>query len=148
MMTVNAVAPAILTEAFVRVVQSWQCEKKLLYISSGAGRRVYEGWFSYGASKAAVDQMARTLLQEQKTQKSPIVCVAYGPGVTETDMQKEVRSEKDDDSLPIIAQLRKMKDNGQVLSADRAAQICVDFLRSSKFGRSAIEDVYDILAEK
>jgi benzil reductase ((S)-benzoin forming) len=146
LLIVNAVAPAILGEAFVRHTQKWPVEKKMICISSGAGRRAMQGWSAYGSSKAALDHQCRILFEEQKHQQYPIGVLAYGPGVTETSMQEAVRAS--DQSIPAVKQLTNMKTDGNVFPAERCAEIMIGFIESSKFGRSAIEDVYDILAEE
>jgi short-subunit dehydrogenase len=42
LLNVNTVAPSIITELFVRHVQSWPIDKRLLFLSSGAAWKVYE----------------------------------------------------------------------------------------------------------
>jgi len=146
LLLVNTVAPAILAEAFVRHVQTWPVEKKMICISSGAARKCYEGWWAYGSSKAAIDHQCRILQVEQKRHQHPVVAVAYGPGVTETSMQERVRAS--DQTIPAVASLTKMKEDGKVFPAARAAEILVGFIESSKYGRSPTEDVYDLLDEE
>jgi benzil reductase ((S)-benzoin forming) len=61
-------------------------------ISSGAARSVYEGWSSYGAGKAAVDQWVRIAGAEQERRGGRCRVVAIAPGVVETAMQAKIRA--------------------------------------------------------
>ncbi|CAE7078998.1 unnamed protein product [Rhizoctonia solani] len=47
------------------------------------------GWYSYRASKAAVNQMIKTLSLELKARKIPAVALAYHPGTVRTDLSKD-----------------------------------------------------------
>ncbi|KAH7340327.1 hypothetical protein B0J17DRAFT_650948 [Rhizoctonia solani] len=47
------------------------------------------GWYSYRASKAAVNQMIKTLSLELKARKVPAVALAYHPGTVRTDLSKD-----------------------------------------------------------
>jgi benzil reductase ((S)-benzoin forming) len=61
----NAAAPLILAEAFLRAVRNLSCRRQLVLLSSGAARRPYPGVAAYGAAKAAVDQWVRAVGNEQ-----------------------------------------------------------------------------------
>jgi benzil reductase ((S)-benzoin forming) len=142
-MLVNSVAPLLLTEAFVRAFGDAAFDKRILMISSGAGRTVYAGWASYGASKAALDHMTRILVEEQQGAAHPIRACSYGPGVVETSMQAAVRNTESD--LPIVARLREMKAAGKTMDPARSAQIATDYLLSAEFGSKATEDAYNLI---
>ncbi|KAF8758836.1 Enoyl-(Acyl carrier protein) reductase [Rhizoctonia solani] len=47
------------------------------------------GWYSYRASKAAVNQVIKTLSLELKARKVPGVALAYHPGTVRTDLSKD-----------------------------------------------------------
>ncbi|KAJ1310333.1 hypothetical protein OPQ81_007072 [Rhizoctonia solani] len=49
------------------------------------------GWYSYRASKAAVNQLIKTLSLELKARKIPAVALAYHPGTVRTDLSKRFR---------------------------------------------------------
>jgi len=57
----NSAAPQVLGDAFLRAVARGRTNACLTFISSGAASSVYEGWTSYGAGKAAIDQWVRTV---------------------------------------------------------------------------------------
>lgn len=142
-MLVNSIAPLLLTEAFVRAFATAPFDKRILMISSGAGRTAYAGWASYGASKAALDHMTRILREEQSTAAHPIRACSYGPGVVETKMQAAVRNTADD--IPIVLRLREMKAAGKTMDPARASQVASDYLLSDAFGSTATEDAYNLI---
>ncbi|CAE6515544.1 unnamed protein product [Rhizoctonia solani] len=47
------------------------------------------GWYSYRASKAAVNQLIKTLSLELKARNIPAVALAYHPGTVRTDLSKD-----------------------------------------------------------
>ncbi|GAB0138152.1 hypothetical protein EsDP_00006396 [Epichloe bromicola] len=60
----------------------------ILWVSSGAARRAYQGWSAYGSSKAALNSLSTHLAFEEKD----ITSVAVEPGRVDTDMQGQIRS--------------------------------------------------------
>lgn len=47
------------------------------------------GWYSYRASKAALNQVIRTFDLHLQTKKTPAICVGVHPGTVKTDLSKE-----------------------------------------------------------
>jgi NAD(P)-dependent dehydrogenase (short-subunit alcohol dehydrogenase family) len=76
----------------------------LVNISSGAGKKPYEGWAVYCASKAAVDQLTRVVALEE----APHDLSAYSlaPGLVDTDMQAAVRA-SDERMFPEVDRFRQ-----------------------------------------
>ncbi len=87
----NSAAPQVLGDAFLRAARGTAAACQLVMISSGAARSAYEGWTSYGAGKAAVDQWVRTAGAEQAHRGGRCRIVAVAPGVVETAMQEQIR---------------------------------------------------------
>lgn len=46
------------------------------------------GWFSYRASKAALNQIIRTFDLHLQTKRAPAICVGMHPGTVKTDLSK------------------------------------------------------------
>lgn len=46
------------------------------------------GWYSYRASKAALNQVVKTFDLHLQMKKSPAICVAVHPGTMKTDLSK------------------------------------------------------------
>lgn len=61
-----------------------------LFVSSGASTKPYDGWLSYGASKAAVNHVALDLSVEEAPK---IHSISIAPGVVNTEMQTHIRNE-------------------------------------------------------
>jgi benzil reductase ((S)-benzoin forming) len=97
--TLNLIAPSVLTNSFIECYNSTDCEKVILNISSGAGKRPIDGWAVYCASKAGVDMFSRVVDEEQKVRASQpqenihkgFKIFSIAPGVVDTAMQDEIR---------------------------------------------------------
>lgn len=79
---VNTFAPMALIQT---VASTFQDHPIILNISSDAGREAYPGWGGYGASKAALDHMSRTLAQEHPSWR----VLSVDPGDMNTKMHQE-----------------------------------------------------------
>jgi len=87
----NSAAPQVLGDAFLRAVAKGSTPAQLIFISSGAASSVYEGWTSYCAGKAAVDQWTRTAGAEQERRGGHCRVLSVAPGVVATGMQQQIR---------------------------------------------------------
>lgn len=109
----NAAAPQVLGDAFLRALRGTRAPAWLLFIGSGASRSVYEGWSGYCAGKAAVDHWTRTAGAEQarRGDRCRILCVA--PGVVGTAMQEEIRQTPERD-FPSVERFRELHREGEL----------------------------------
>ena len=83
---VNAVGPAAVTQALLRNLCAGK-RRTIVNLSSGLGsisENDSGGWISYRASKAALNQLTRTIAAELK--KDRFICIALCPGWVRTDM--------------------------------------------------------------
>lgn len=137
---INLTAPLALTAAFLRLTSTWQAERKILNISSGAAHKAYAGWGVYCATKAALDHFSRCLALEQQGQPNGAKVVALAPGVIDTDMQAAVRRAAPDDfaELPRFVAL---KESGQLPTPREAAQRLLRYLARDDFGATPVDDV-------
>lgn len=132
----NVAAPLALSAAFVRATEHAR-ERRILHISSGAGTNAYSGWSVYCASKAALDHHARAVALD-RTPRLRIASVA--PGVIDTDMQAEIRATSERE-FPDRQRFVRMKEEGELLSPDRAGGAVVEHLLSDAFGREPTIDL-------
>lgn len=95
---VNAAAPLILGEAFLRAGRHLRCRRQLVLLSSGAARRPYPGVAAYGAAKAAVEQWVRAAGNEQ-ARRGDVQVLSVNPGRVATAMHEQLR-DTTDDQLP------------------------------------------------
>jgi benzil reductase ((S)-benzoin forming) len=128
----NFVAPALLSHAFVQHLNRFDCDKRIIYISSGAANHPYPGWSHYCSTKAGTDMLMKCIAVEQDDLESPVQVMAYNPGRTETDMQAEIRKQKYED-FPAVESFIRAKEKGNLNPpADVAAHIA-GFVTSDRF---------------
>jgi benzil reductase ((S)-benzoin forming) len=117
----NSAAPQVLGQAFLRAVDGLTCEQHLVMLSSGAARTPYEGWTTYGAGKAAIDQWVRSTGLEQDRREVPCRVIAVAPGVVDTAMQRQVRESTE---FPRAERFRDLYTSGGLTDpADAARRI-------------------------
>jgi benzil reductase ((S)-benzoin forming) len=106
----NAAAPLILAEAFLRAVRNLSCRRQLVLLSSGAARRPYPGVAAYGAAKAAVDQWVRAVGNEQ-ARRGQAEVLAISPGRVATAMHEQLRA-AGNDRLPDHSEFIRLHEEG------------------------------------
>jgi len=119
--SVNLIAPMLLTSNFIKNLKFFKKEKKVINISSGAGKSPYAGWSAYTASKSAIDMFTKSVALEQKMLKNGIKIVSFAPGVVETDMQKEIRESNKDD-FPLVDKFVDIKERDALLKPTFVAE--------------------------
>jgi hypothetical protein len=117
----NAAAPQVLGDAFLRAAGGTAAPCTLLFITSGAATSVYEGWSAYGAGKAAVDQWVRTAGAEQKRRGGRCRVLAVAPGVIATAMQEQIRA-MTEEHFPVVERFRELHRAGALRDAADAAR--------------------------
>lgn len=117
----NSGAPQALGHAFLRAVAGADVEAHLLMLSSGAARTPYEGWSSYGAGKAAVDQWVRAVGKEQQRRSPGCRVLAVAPGVVATRMQERIR-EMSPEQFPAVGKFRDLHARDALVDPDDAAR--------------------------
>ena len=85
---VNAIGPALLAKHFLPLLPS---KGKSVFVSVSAkvgsiGDNALGGWYSYRASKAALNQLLHSAAIELKRKKPEAVCVALHPGTVDTGL--------------------------------------------------------------
>lgn len=129
---VNFVAPVILTHQFVHKFQDFKAEKRVIMISSGAADKSYYGWSHYCSTKAGINRFMQVLAVEQKNEKFPVKTIAFNPGMMETSMQEEIRSQ-DIKDFTAIDKFINAKETGRVGDPEIIARKMVDILWSEEF---------------
>lgn len=132
----NIAAPMILANAVVAATPQ-ASEKRILHVSSGAGRSAYPGWSVYCATKAALDHHARAAALDKI---SALRICSLAPGVIDTGMQAEIRATPLE-QFPIRERFDALKRNGELSSPKACAKHLVDYLLSEKFGEEPVADL-------
>ena len=134
--SLNVAAPLMLSSA---VAASDVAERRVLHVSSGAGRNAYPGWSVYCAGKAALDHHARAAAQDNT---AGLRICSLAPGVIDTDMQAQIRA-SDVASFPLKAHFEGLKRDGALASPEDCAKRLVSFALSPGFGDTPVADLRD-----
>jgi len=132
----NVAAPLMLAAA---VAATDVAERRVLHVSSGAGRNAYPGWAVYCASKAALDHHARAAALDEQ---AGLRIVSLAPGVIDTDMQAQIRA-TDPADFPLRDRFQELKSSGALTSPADCAGRLVDFALGEGFGAAAVADLRD-----
>lgn len=139
-MQVNLIAPALLTNSFIRHTQAWPIVKRIVGISSGAAKKPYPGWGAYCTAKAGLDMLTRCVSVEQEGQPHPVKICAVAPGVVDTDMQREIRAASELD-FPQVSRFVQLEERGDLVSPEAAAKQLLHLLQTNAFAQGDIADL-------
>lgn len=128
---VNLVAPMLLMRGFLRATEKVAKLRRIVNISSGAGRRPIPGWSAYCAAKAGLDMATQVVALEAQGREPRVEAVSLAPGVIDTGMQERVRGASAEDFAD-VERFRKMKADGTLRSS---ADVAADILRAEASGR-------------
>lgn len=135
-------APMLLTAAFLQATQAFGVPRKVLNISSGLGRRPMASQAAYCAAKAGMDHFTRCVALDEAVQTNGAKVCSLAPGVIDTDMQTQLRGAKPND-FPDRAGFENLKQSGQLMSPDEAAERVLAWLDRPDFGQKPVADVRD-----
>ncbi|HEY0297511.1 MAG TPA: SDR family oxidoreductase [Bordetella sp.] len=134
----NVTAVMLLTARFLQAVAGLDAQRRVINISSGAGRSPTAGWGVYCATKAALDIYTRVLNQEQGA--AGVRAVSLAPGIVDTDMQAAIRS-SDPAHFPALAKFQDFKKSGALAQPDAVAARILAYLDRDDFGATEIDDI-------
>lgn len=140
LMRVNLEAPMLLTRAFLAVTAAWPGTRRVLNISSGAGRRAITGWSVYCAAKAGLDHFTRVLAADEALKPHGAKVCSLAPGVIDTGMQEQLRA-ADSVGFPDQARFHELKHTGQLATPAAAAARVLAVLARPDFGTEPVADV-------
>ncbi|HUQ29890.1 MAG TPA: SDR family NAD(P)-dependent oxidoreductase [Usitatibacter sp.] len=138
-LAVNLVAPMVLMRRFLSATSHVPL-RRVINISSGAGRRPISGWSAYCAAKAGLDMVTRVVALEAQSRGLAIEAVSLAPGVIDTGMQESVRSASAEDFAD-VARFRQMKEEGVLRQAD---DVAAEILAAERDGRLKGDAVLDL----
>ena len=141
-LSVGLEAPMQLTAAFLRATESWSCQRKVLNVSSGLGRRAMASQAGYCAAKAGMDHFTRCVALEEGLKPQGARLCSLAPGVIDTDMQVQLRA-ADAMDFPDQASFLGLKASGSLTSPDEAARRLLAYLARPDFGANPVADVRD-----
>ena len=137
----NLTAPMILSNAFIQTLKEFDGVKRIINISSGAGRNAYEGWGTYCTTKAGLDHFSRVVALEQENAKYPVDIVSIAPGIIDTGMQETIRGSKEE-AFPLLEKFMDYKEKGLFSSAEQTAEKLISFIENVDF--KTIDSITDL----
>lgn len=119
---VNTVAPAILMNEFIRrYLSCTSCQKIILNVSSGAGKKPVDGWSCYCSSKSALDMFSSVIAVEKRMDKNNIRIFSVSPGIVDTEMQDEIRKVSKED-FSRLSEFIEYKKEGMLVTPQKVAK--------------------------
>lgn len=128
----NLTAPMLLSNAFISKLKGFRGQKRIVSISSGAGRNAYEGWGVYCTTKAGLDHFTRVAAIEQQSATYPVDVMSIAPGIIDTGMQETIRS-SDASDFPLLDRFVDYKEQGKLSSAGEVAGKLIALLDRKDF---------------
>lgn len=141
----NAAAPLIVGEAFLRAGRPLRCRRQLVLLSSGAARRAYPGVAAYGAAKAAVDQWVRAAGDEQ-ARRGDVQVLSVTPGRVATAMHEQLRAAPDH-QLPDHPEFIRLYEEGLLSDPGDVARRLWSLLDDQGIASGQVLDLADYPAE-
>lgn len=145
-LSLNLEGPMVMTQVFVQHLRQLDIPKRILFISSGAGRKPYPGWSTYCTAKAGMDMFAQVLATEQATEDFPFLVSSLAPGVVDTEMQAFIRGQNEAD-FPRLQRFLDLKSTGKLWSAEFVATHIAQYLFSEAFGEQTVTDLRDWVSD-
>jgi benzil reductase ((S)-benzoin forming) len=134
-------APVALTAVFLRATAHWAAsDRRVLFISSGLGRRAMAGSAAYCAQKAGLDHFARALALEEQGRPHGARVASVAPGIIDTDMQKQLRG-ADLLRFPERVKFDEFHRSGALDSPAAAAAKMIALLERADYGANPVTDV-------
>jgi benzil reductase ((S)-benzoin forming) len=137
---VNAIAPLLLINKFIKKYQNINSKKTILNISSGAGRHTIDAWTTYCASKSAMDMFSENIYVEQQFYPEEMRFSIYSvaPGVVDTPMQEKIRN-SDENNFSEKEKFVLLKKNNQLSNPNDIAEKLIFCLDKGLFKKVKID---------
>ncbi|MBS4177353.1 (S)-benzoin forming benzil reductase [Lederbergia citrea] len=139
--SVNLTAPMILSSTFINNLMNHKIVKKIINISSGAGRHPYSGWSSYCAGKAGLDHYTRVVAEEQKNVPYGVKVISIAPGIIDTGMQEKIRM-SDEKDFVLLDRFKGYKEQGLLSSPEETARKLIHVIQNDHF--TEMDDILDL----
>jgi benzil reductase ((S)-benzoin forming) len=134
---INLIAPMILTSTFMKHTKDWKVDKRVISISSGAGKNPYFGWGAYCTTKAGVNMFTQCVATEEVEKEYPVKTVAFAPGVVDTNMQAQIRETNKEDFIN-LERFIALKEEGKLLSPEYVAKAIRNLLETADFPQGEV----------
>jgi len=140
---INTIAPAILMNEFIkRYLTCATCQKIIINVSSGAGKKPVDGWSGYCSSKAALDMFSNVIGVEKRMDKNNIRIFSVSPGIVDTAMQDELRKVNKED-FSRLAEFIEYKKEGMLVPPQKVAKKYLHIIENEQKFHDVIVSVRD-----
>ncbi|EFC39658.1 predicted protein [Naegleria gruberi] len=96
---------------------------RILLVSSGAATRAIDGWSAYCTSKAALNHFGMCLDLEERKQEKPVGILSIRPGVVDTQMQEQIRTVGNVESMKDYKNFVNLHENKELESPEKIGEI-------------------------
>ncbi|MGG3887535.1 (S)-benzoin forming benzil reductase [Metabacillus fastidiosus] len=134
---INLIAPMVITSNFIKHTNSLNLDKRIMNISSESVKYLLPSQSTYNTSKAGLDSFSKSINVEQTSKPFPVKVASVYPGVTDTEMQSEIRSVKKEDFL-FVEQFIQLSKERKLQTPEYTAEKLIELLFSENFGDEII----------
>lgn len=135
--TINLLAPMILTSRFIEMTRELAVDKRVLNVSSGSAKFLLPAQSCYSTAKAGVDSFSKSIHLEQQHVPHSVKIASVYPGMIDTHMQAEIRSTSKE-NFPYVDQFIKLEQDGMLQTAEYTAAKLLELLLSEDYGQSPL----------
>lgn len=139
---INLTAPMILSSLFISYTMDIACDKQIINISSGAGKKPYYGWSNYCSSKAGLDLFTKCVAVEQSAKEYPVRILSVSPGVIDTEMQQEIRMTPKE-NFQSLDRFLALKEEGNLQSPETTADYILGVVANRNIPNGELLDFRD-----
>lgn len=129
----------IMEDIFLQIkTEEIKTDKRIINISSGAGKKPYFGWSNYCSAKAGMDIFTRCVGLEQVDKDYPVKSISFAPGIIDTEMQSEIRA-SNKENFKDLERFFSLKEEGKLLSPDEVSKYVLKLLELEYEGGEVID---------
>ncbi|GGZ04787.1 SDR family oxidoreductase [Pseudoduganella plicata] len=133
---INVTAALMLSDAFVAATAGCP-DRRIVHVSSGAGRNAYAGWSVYCATKAALDMHAQAVALDNVPN---LRIASVAPGVIDTGMQAQIRG-TDAADFPALERFVQLDQTGALAPPESTGAQLAGYVVGARFGMEQVTDL-------
>jgi benzil reductase ((S)-benzoin forming) len=118
------------------------CQKVIINVSSGAGKKPSDGWANYCASKSALDMFSSVIGVEKRMDKNNIRIFSVSPGIIDTAMQDEIRK-VNKENFSRLSEFIEYKKEGMLVPPQKVAKKYIHLIENEDKFNDVLVSVRD-----
>lgn len=135
-LTLNVTSIMLLCAEVLQATDGTDIDRRILNISSGAGRAPVSGWGVYCSTKAALDMYTQVLAGEHRDVRA----ASMAPGVIDTAMQADIRASHSE-AFPNKQRFLDLHKHGHLANPTTVARQITNALLHADFGQTLLDDI-------